>query len=467
VTENLNILNQKINSFRSLIKFSLADFLLLLTMLSKFQQNLLQNFPDIASKKILLAVSGGIDSMVLADLFQKSKLQFALIHCNFKLRNEASDLDQNFVSAFCTENNLPFFTTSFDTATFTKDFKLSTQVAARKLRYEYFYEILQKENYDFVASAHHLDDSVETFIINLCRGTGIDGLTGIPLQNEKVIRPLLDFSRNEIENYALENSISWREDASNATDSYLRNKIRHHLTPILHELNPSFSNSFQQTLKNLQQAQTLMDDASRMVYKKVVEDTADYKKINLLELMQLSNYQAYLYQWLQPLGFSAWKDIYNLAEAETGKVIYSEKFQLLKNRNFLIIAPKDNSINQEFQIKEGVSEVNFHIKLLFCKVSEPFYSTNKTIFVADEKLQYPLTLRRWKSGDFFHPLGMNGQSKKVSKLFKDEKRSRIEKENAWLLCSGIDIVWVIGLRADERFKIDRTTKTIVQIDLIE
>jgi tRNA(Ile)-lysidine synthase len=436
-------------------------------MISKFQKNFQKNFSNITSKKILLAVSGGIDSMALADLFQKSNLHFAIIHCNFKLRTEASDLDQKFVEQYCTENSIPFFTTSFDTLAFAKDFKLSTQVAARRLRYDYFYEIIQKENYDYVATAHHLDDSIETFFIHLSRGTGIDGLTGIPLQNNKVIRPLLDFSRKEIENYARANGIRWREDASNASDKYLRNKIRHHLTPVLRELNPSFANSFHKTLGNLQQAQTLIDDAVRMVYKKVVLDAADYKKINLLELLQLPNYQAYLYQWLQPLGFTAWEDIYNLAEAETGKVIFSENFQLLKNRNFLIIAPKNNTIVEEFQIKEGISEVNFPIKLLFCKVSEPFYSTNKTIFVAAEKLQYPLTLRRWKTGDSFRPLGMNGKSKKVSTLFKDEKRSRIEKENAWLLCSGTEIVWIIGLRTDERFKIDNTTKTVLQIDLIE
>ncbi len=435
-------------------------------MLLKFQKNLLANFPNLASKKVLLAVSGGIDSMILADLFLKSELNFAIVHCNFKLRNTESDLDQKFVEAYCSKNNIPFFTTSFDTSAFAKDFKLSTQIAARKLRYDYFYEILQKENYDFVATAHHLDDTIETFFINLSRGTGIDGLTGIPIINDKVIRPLLDFSRNEIENYAKENNLEWREDASNATDYYLRNKIRHHLSPILREINPSFSNSFQQTLKNLRQAQSLVDDASRIVYKKVVEDELDYKKINIEELKKLPNYKAYLYQWLQPLGFSAWEDIYKLAEAETGKQIFSENYQLLKNRNFLIIAPKSNFIDEEYSIEKGTSEVNFHINLLFCKVAEPFYSSNKTIFVDDEKLSYPLTLRRWKTGDVFYPLGMKGNSKKVSKFFKDEKFSRIEKENAWLLCSNSEIVWIIGIRQDERFKMNNTTKNILQIDLV-
>ena len=435
-------------------------------MLLKFQNNILQNFPKINFQKTLLAVSGGIDSMVLADLFLKSNLNFAIVHCNFKLRNAESDADQNLVKEYALKNSVTFFTTSFDTSAFAKDFKLSTQLAARKLRYDYFYEIIQKENFDFVATGHHLDDSIETFFINLSRGTGIDGLTGIPLQNDKIIRPLLHFSRNEIENYANENNLEWREDASNATDYYLRNKIRHHLTPILREINPSFSNSFQQTLENLQQAKSLIDDASRIVYKKVVEDESDYKKINIAELKQLPNYKAYLYQWLQPLGFTAWEDIYDLTEAESGKLILSENYQLLKNRNYLIIAPKSNSINEKHEIEKGTSEVNFYIKLLFCKVSDTFYNTNKTIFVDDEKLTYPLLLRRWKTGDIFYPLGMNGKSKKVSKFFKDEKLSRIEKENTWLLCSGNEVVWITGLRADERFKISNTTKTILQIDLI-
>ncbi len=434
-------------------------------MLLKFKKNILENFPSITSQKILLAVSGGIDSMILADLFLKSNINFAVVHCNFKLRDASSDLDQKFVEEYCNQNNIPFFTTSFDTSAFSKDFKLSTQVAARKLRYNYFYEILEKENFDFIATAHHLDDSIETFFINLSRGTGIDGLTGIPIQNNKIIRPLLHLSRKEIENYAFENTLAWREDASNATDYYLRNKIRHHLTPILREINPSFSESFQQTLKNLKQTQSLVDDASRMVYKKVVTDELDYKKINITELKKLPNFSAYLYQWLQPLGFTAWNDIYKLVEAKTGKQIFSEKYQLLINRNFLIVAPKSKGIDFEFRIDKGISEVKVPINMLFCKVAKIYNTTNKTIFVDYEKLQFPLTLRRWKTGDIFQPLGMNGRSKKVSKFFKDEKLSIIEKENAWLLCSGYEIVWIIGLRADERFKISNITKTILQIDL--
>ena len=435
-------------------------------MLSNFRKNILENFPAIDSKITLLAVSGGVDSMVMAHLFLETKLNFAIAHCNFKLRNTESDADQKLVQEFAEKHHIPFFTINFNTKAFAKDFKLSTQLAARKLRYEWFAELLEKEKFDFLATAHHLDDSLETFLINFSRGTGVDGLTGIPLQNEKIIRPLLQFNRSEIENYAMTNKIEWREDASNASEDYLRNKIRHQLTPILKEINPSFSSSFQQTLKNLQQAQSLVEDASKIVYKKVVEDELDYKKINIKELKRLPNYKAYLYQWLQPLGFTAWEDIYHLIDAETGKQVFSENFQLLKNRQFLLIAPKNNKVKREYTIKKNSSEVNFPVKLLFCKVFEPFNSTNKTIFVDDEKLSYPLTLRQWKTGDVFHPFGMNGKSKKVSKFFKDEKLSLLEKENVWLLCSGSEIVWIIGIRADERFKINKTTKTILQIDLV-
>lgn len=436
-------------------------------MLLKFQKNIAEHFPDCVTQKTLLAVSGGIDSMVLADLFLKSNLKFGIAHCNFNLRANDSDQDQIFVNQYCTARNIPFFTTRFDTKTFAKDSKLSTQVAARKLRYTYFYELLDKENFTHIATAHHIDDSIETFFINLARGTGIAGLTGIPLTNDKIIRPLFNFTKKEIENYAQEHQLTWREDASNATDAYVRNKIRHHLTPILQELNPSFSEAFQQTIKNLQQAQSLIDDASAMVYKQIVTDTTDYKKINIELLQKLPNYRAYLYQWLQPLGFTAWEDIYNLPTAETGKVVYAEHYQILKNRSELIVAPKKLPPMEQYEFKKDTLDVNFHIKLLFCKVATTFHCTNKTIFVDDEKLSETLVIRTWKAGDIFYPLGMNGSSKKVSKFFKDEKLSRIEKENTWLLCSGTEIVWIVGMRQDERFKVSNTTKTIVQIDLVE
>lgn len=435
-------------------------------MISKFQKHLSQNLSFLTNKRLLLAISGGIDSMVMLDLFRKSGFEIAIAHCNFQLRGQESNEDQAFIEKYSKENSIPLFVTQFDTKAFAEDFKLSIQVAARELRYKWFYELLESHHYDYVITAHHADDNIETFLINLSRGSGLEGFTGIPIQNDKTIRPLLDFGREEILNYARQHAIKWREDSSNASDKYLRNKIRQEIVPVLKSLNPNLLPSFQNTLENLQQAMSLVDDASRIVYRKVVLDEENQKKINLKELLQLPNYKAYLYQWLNPFGFKAWNDIYNLVESQSGKQIFSEGFKLLKDREYLILSPQAAiDKNEKYLIENNQKEVNFHIKLSFCKVSTASNASNKTIFVDQNKLKYPLVLRRWEEGDVFYPLGMNGKSKKVSKFFKDEKFSLIEKENTWLLCSDNQIVWIVGIRQDERFKTETTTKQIIQIAL--
>ena len=434
-------------------------------MFLKFQNHISSQFPFLQKAKILIAVSGGLDSMVLSDLISKTNLEFAVAHCNFQLRKDESDEDEDFVKSYCQENSIQGFFQKFDTKQFAEDEKLSIQVAARKLRYEWFYELLVSENFDFVLTAHHLDDQLETFLINFSRGTGLDGLSGIPSRNDKIIRPLLIFSRAEIETFANENQLKWREDSSNASDKYVRNKIRHHVVPILKELNPSFLDSFQNTIKNLNQAQSLVDDASRIVYRKVVQDLDNQKIINLNELLQLPNYQAYLYQWLMPFGFSAWQDIYDLVEAQSGKQIFSEHFRLVKDRETLIIEPKVDKISNEYFINKNQSELNFPLKLTFCNVNDITISNSKTIFVDADALKFPLKLRKWQEGDYFYPFGMNGK-KKLSKFFKDEKFSIIDKENAWLLCSENQIVWLVGKRLDDRFKVTENTQTIIKIQLV-
>jgi tRNA(Ile)-lysidine synthase len=434
-------------------------------MFSKFQNHIVSNFPFLQQAKILVAVSGGLDSMVLLDLAVKSELQIAVAHCNFQLRGAESDGDENFVKSFCQENSIQVFFQRFDTTQFAEDEKLSIQLAARQLRYQWFYEILENENFDFVVTAHHLDDQLETFLINFSRGTGLDGLCGIPSLNDKIVRPLLIFSRAEIETFANENQLNWREDSSNSSDKYLRNKIRHQIVPILKELNPSFLESFENTLQNLNQAQSLVDDASRIVYRKVVQDVDNQKIINLSELLQLANYQAYLYQWLSPFGFSAWQDIYDLVDAQSGKQILSEHFRLVKNRDTFILEPKTVDISDEYFINEKEIQLNFPLKLRFCEVSDLSISDAKTIFVDSKLVKFPLTLRKWSEGDYFYPFGMKGK-KKVSKFFKDEKFSLSEKEQAWLLCSDNEIIWIIGERMDDRFKITEHTQTILKIELI-
>lgn len=444
-------------------------------MLQRFQNHIIQNFHFLIGKKLLLATSGGIDSMVMVDLFHKLSFEMAIAHCNFQLRGVESFGDQNFVQNYADANGINLFFTQFDTEAFAKDYQLSTQVAARELRYSWFYELLETKNYDYILTAHHADDNLETFLINLVRGTGLDGLTGIPAQNENIIRPLLIFSRQEIEQYAKENNIEWREDSSNASDKYLRNKIRHNLVPIFKELNPDFLSSFYKTQTYLQESKTMAEDASIMVYQQVAKEFGKHPRetelakqihFDLNQLKKLPNYKSYLYQWLHEFGFTAWNDIYDLVDGQSGKQVFSNEFRLLKDRDFLILSPINlDDEKEEYYIFKDQKEIDIPLNLSFSKVADISLVSNTTIFVDEDRLWFPLVLRRWKEGDNFQPLGMDGKSKKVSKFFKDNKLSLIEKENSWILCSDNQIVWVVGFRQDERFKIGNRTKKILKIQL--
>jgi tRNA(Ile)-lysidine synthase len=433
-------------------------------MQQKFDNHIAQNFPFLIGKKLLLATSGGLDSMVMLDLFHKLPFEIAIAHCNFQLRGVESFGDQKFIQDYAEANEIPLFLTQFDTEAFANDYKISTQVAARELRYSWFYELLETENYDYILTAHHSDDNLETFLIHLIRGTGIDGFTGIPSQNGKVIRPFLIFSRVEIEQYAKDNAIEWREDSSNASDKYMRNKIRHHLVPMFKELNPDFLASFQKTQNHLQETKTMVEDASFLVYQQVAKEKGNEVYFELNQLKKLPNYKSYLYHWFNGFGFSAWEDIYDLVDGQSGKQVFSNEFRLLKNRDFLILSPiNSEDENEEYFINKNQKEVKVPLNLLLSKVADISNVSNTTIFVDEDRLKFPLIIRRWKSGDVFQPFGMDGKSKKVSKFFKDEKLSLIEKEKTWLLCSNNEIVWIVGIRQDERFKITNTTTNILKI----
>ena len=435
-------------------------------MLIKFQNHIQQNFAQLKDKKLLLAVSGGIDSMVLMHLFQQLNYDIAIAHCNFQLRGKESDADELFVKVKSKKLKVKSYFIQFDTENYSKENKLSIQLAARKLRYDWFQEIISL-GFDYVLTAHHLDDNVETFLINFIRGTGLEGLTGIPAQNGNIIRPLLPFSREEIENYAQANQIQWREDSSNASDKYFRNKLRHDIVPILKELNTGFLDSFQNTLHHLQQAESLVEDASKLVYEKVVIVKENQLEIHLKPLLEFQNYKAYLYQWLKEYGFSAWNDIYDLVEAQSGKQVFSETHILLKDREKLILSERKSTDKSEVFIIESMeSKVNIPLKLRFCKAVNIFETHSNCIFVDENKLKFPLTIRKWQEGDYFYPSGMNGK-KKLSKYFKDEKYSLLDKENQWLLCSEDQIVWVIGKRADNRFTSKETTQNNIKIVLEE
>lgn len=436
-------------------------------MLNQLRHHLQQNLPFLHNSKLLLAVSGGIDSIVMATLFKALGYNIALAHCNFSLRCSESDGDEDFINTYAEKNNTPVHTTRFDTVSFASDNKVSVQMAARQLRYSWFNELLEKHGYDYLLTAHHLDDQIETFLINFTRGTGLEGLTGIPQQNGRVIRPLLPFSRTEIEQYAQEVGLEWREDSSNASDKYLRNKLRHDIVPVLKKLNKDFGKSFASTTEHLQQSLSLVQDAAVMVYKEVVTEKENQKHINLQQLLRLPNYKAYLYQWLHPFGFTAWHDIYSLVEAQPGKYIFSEGFRLLKDRDVMILEPTLSETDAIYTIEEGQEIVNEPVSLRLQEIGElPKDMLKNGIYVNKQLIKFPLFVRKWREGDYFYPFGMNGRKKKVSKFFKDEKMSLSDKENTWLLCSASDVVWIIGQRADERFKVTEQTTQILNIQLL-
>ena len=431
-------------------------------MFQKFKNHIDTNFSFLQDKQLLVATSGGMDSMVLVHLFQKLKFNIALAHCNFQLRNSESDADEKFVNSYAEQNKMPCYTSKFDTKNYSEVQKLSTQVAARNLRYNWFNEILVQENFDYVITAHHADDVAETFVINLSRGTGLDGLTGIPSQNGNVIRPMLHFSRKEIEKYASENSLQWREDSSNASDKYIRNKIRHHIIPVFNEINDSFLQSFQNTLDHLNQQKSLVDDAVLLVYEKVVLEEKEQLKINISALLQYKNYKAYLYQWLHKYGFTAWNDVYDLVHSQTGKRIESENYILLKDRDFLVLSQRKSTDFETIVINSVTENTNFPLNFSICNFSDISNQNKNIIFVEESKLQFPLIIRKWNEGDFFYPAGMQGK-KKVSKYLKDEKFTLFQKQDAFILESNNQIVWIIGHRADERYRPENTNQNIIQI----
>ncbi|WP_313113199.1 tRNA lysidine(34) synthetase TilS [Aequorivita sediminis] len=433
-------------------------------MLTNFKKHIEENFSFLKGKKNLIACSGGVDSVVLTHLIKNMNLEIALAHCNFSLREEESDGDEQFVVALAEKFDIPIFTETFDTHKYADEQKVSTQMAARTLRYNWFEEILSNFNYDYLLTAHHLDDDLETFFINLSRGTGLNGLTGIPRKNQKVVRPLLNFSREEIVNYAQVNKLKWREDSTNQKTDYLRNKLRLEVIPRFKESNENLLKNFKKTQNNLIASQNLIDDYMSLVYKLVISERSDSYHLNIQKLQELPHTEDILYELLKGFGFTEWNDVSNLLDAQTGKQVLSKTHRLLKNRDELILTEVViNPLDEEYLVaKKGISTP---IKLEIEESIAIGETEKNTIYLDAEKLNFPLKLRKWRKGDSFKPFGMSG-SKKLSKFFKDEKLSVTEKEKIWVLVDNNKVVWVVGNRMDDTYKVTEKTEKIIKINYV-
>ena len=434
-------------------------------MQQKLSNHINKKFPFLKDKKLLIAVSGGIDSVALTHLLSILNFNISLAHCNFNLRQKESDLDEVFVKELGEKLSIKVFTTHFNTEKFAKENKQSTQIAARELRYNWFQELIENYKFNYVLTAHHADDNLETFLINLTRGTGLEGLTGIPEINGNIVRPLLKFSRDEVLSFAKQNKITWREDKSNASTKYIRNKIRHQILPILKEINPSLLETFAKTTDHLKDSQQIIEDRIEKISSEIIEKEKDVIKIEIEKINRLLNPKAYLYQLLKTYNFTEWNDISALLSAQSGKQVFSKTHILLKDRDFLLLSKRNLStaLEKEFQIDKNTSEITKPINLKFEEVKEKSTENKQSIYVDKQGLIFPLQLRKWQNGDFFYPKGMKGK-KKLSKYFKDEKYSLLEKQNTWLLCNHNNaIIWIIGKRQDNRFKITKNTTSIIKV----
>jgi len=419
-------------------------------------------------KKILVAVSGGIDSIVLCSLFKQQQLNFAIGHCNFKLRGQASDGDEKFVQQFAEKLKVPFHSIAFETEKIAQQKKQSIQVAARELRYNWFEKIKSEQNYDFIATAHHLSDSIETVFYNFTKGCGIRGLHGILPKNGKIIRPLLFATKKDIEEFAQKNNLKWREDASNATDKYARNKIRHHIIPLLKELNPAFEKTAHKNIERIRETEAVYDFAIQILKDQIIEKKGEAISINIQKLLESPAPQTILFEILRPFQFNnlqieqILQCIDSQNNTSSGKMFFNEEYCLLVDRDFLFLNKKKQQRKEEILIHKTDAKIvlsNEILKVQIINEKPNSFSKEKNEAVLDlDKLNFPLILRKWKIGDTFQPFGMQGKHQKVSDFFSNNKLSRFEKEAVWILESKGEIVWIVGLRMDERFKLTNKTK---------
>lgn len=434
-------------------------------MFNAFKDHIAQSFPYIKDAAVIIACSGGMDSVVLAHLGRVCGWNMALAHCNFNLRGSESDADAVFVQNLSRSWSLPFFLKSMETEKEAEHNHGSIQMLAREFRYAWFEKLLEETSYDFVLTAHHLDDSLETFLINLVRGTGLNGLTGIPEVRNTILRPLLNFSREELSSYAKRNQLKWREDSSNATTKYTRNAIRHSLVPRIKELHPQFLDNFSKTQGYLKESASILEDRKLELQKTLFKKEAAGIKIEVAALKKLQPLKAYIPFLFKEFGFTEWNNVQQLTATLSGKEVYSETHRLIRHREFLLLVERTTKDDRQYCIDKEETLFEGPVSIAIQEVPEIGNLNSNIIYVDTQRLKFPLLLRKWKTGDYFYPFGLQGK-KKLSKYFKDEKMSTLQREGQWILFSGDEVVWVLAKRADRRFRVENNTKSITKLELI-
>jgi tRNA(Ile)-lysidine synthase len=416
--------------------------------------------------RILAAVSGGIDSMVMADLLLKSGFDFGVAHCNFCLRKKESDMDEKMVREFAAKHNIRFYSIRFKTKEHAKRKGISIEMAARELRYAWFEKIRIDNGYDSIAVAHNLNDNAETLLLNLIRGTGIAGLTGMRSSGSHIIRPLLFATRLAIEEFCLENKISFREDKTNSDTRFTRNKIRHNVIPLLKEINPSIEFTLNETTERLSDVNNMVSDLMTDIRNSLFMEKDSVIFININKLETYYNKKAVMFELFRPFGIkgSLLRDLLKVISGKTGGQIFTGTHRILKNRNEIVITENTVEETGSFKIASSAdlkrSPLIASSKTVAMNTDFKITSDAEIAYLDLNKISFPLIIRKWQPGDFFYPFGMS-RKKKLSDYFIDRKYSRLQKEEAFIMESEGKIVWIIGERIDNRFRITKSTKKVL------
>ncbi|MGC1390823.1 MAG: tRNA lysidine(34) synthetase TilS [Bacteroidales bacterium] len=432
-------------------------------MIDEFQRFVSENNLVKPGDRILLAVSGGIDSMVMTHLFYHLEYKIGIAHCNFSLRAGESDKDEDMVRKYALKHNVPFYSTRFETKSFAKKHGLSVQMAARDLRYNWFEEIRIRNGYSSIAVAHNLNDNAETLLMNLIRGTGLTGMTGMKPASNRIIRPLLFATRQDILAFCNQNKIIFREDRSNADTKYTRNKIRHLVIPLLKEINPSIELTLNETTERFSGYNEIVSQFMLRLKESISEEKDQFITFNISKLKTHFQNKTILFELFKPYGITnaLLIDLLKVIEGKTGSQIVTSTHRIIKNRKELVVTGNKTGKEPSYLIGNEDDICNFPgiSSVKSVRITKTFKIPSDSLIacIDAQKVKFPVRIRKWKKGDYFYPLGMK-QKKKLSDYFIDNKYSRFDKEDIYILESDGKIAWIIGDRIDERFKITESTK---------